>query len=244
MTKDISGFIESTKFPNVDPWMNNVIYVFANGIPEDCYSYCKEECNTETDDVRQYLSEFVRIRLKKLAVNEYHLWINGRIPYITPRELQLWRLRQFVQYIWFWNLPEDEDLAMIFNATKRKASNLINDFIARFRKTLLFPIALRRLYNLLMSEPEREELSHYKKPDVLGDAFLVINQRYVDDCNMLIYEIRTRLTKNYPITDSFLYDKDEKLMWVDKAVLNIIRTNDDIMKEIFDNYPEPSKENE
>ena len=93
-------------------------------------------------------------------------------------------------------------------------------------------------------EPDREDVSHRKKVNVIGDVFVVLNIRYVDDCNMLVNEIRSRVPDTYHISDSFLLNKDEKLMWVDKAVLDIVKNNKKIMKEIFDNYPEPSKENE
>jgi hypothetical protein len=104
------------------------------------------------------LRSFVEERLGGLADYEYRNWVNGQEPFVTPRELQLWRLKIYVQYIWFWNLPEDEDLAMIFNLTKRRAANLAADFFARFRKTIIYPVALRRLYALTnTSEPELEK---------------------------------------------------------------------------------------
>lgn len=252
MDVNLDAFIESTKLPEPAPWMNNVAYVFVNGIPEDCYMYCKlptqkvKKKNGKAGDIfqREMLAEFVCNRLQMLAEREYKLWINGRMPYITPRELQLWRLRQFVQYIWFWNLPDDEDLAMIFNETKRKASNLINDFIARFRKTLLFPAALRRLYRLLLNDPKKTRIPHEKKPDMIGNVYHIVNRRYLDDCNMFIHECRMRISHHTPIADAYFYDRDSQLIWVDTTIISLLKNNDEVLQDILDAYQEPEQEHE
>src|SRR5262245_16334669 len=124
--------------------MTNVVSLFVLGIPKQHYVDCGIQGDAlKTDDsaekVRETLNAFVRERLTALATFEYTSWINGRTPFVTPRELQLWRLLQFVKYIWFWDLPENEILATIFNATRRRAANLASDFEARFRKTILYP---------------------------------------------------------------------------------------------------------
>jgi len=245
MDNEIDSISESTKLPQNRPWMDNVIRILINGIPEDCYELCQDivpENNLQENS--QYLKEFVQERLLTLAEREYKLWINGRMPYITPRELQLWRLRQFVQYIWFWNLPDDNDLAMIFNTTKRKASNLINDFIARFRKTLLFPVSIRRLYKVLEDEPVMEDKPHREKPNVIGNIYELINRRYLDDCNMLINEIRIRLPNNQPISDSYFHNKEILQIWVEQSVVKLIKDNNDIIRDIFNTYPMPEQDNE
>ncbi|MBN2545208.1 MAG: hypothetical protein JXB50_05375 [Spirochaetes bacterium] len=243
MDLSLESILESTNLPESKPWMNNVIYVFINGIPDDCHQHCIAK--GENNEIKKEdLAKFVRERLQVLAEREYKLWINGRMPYITPRELQLWRLRQFVQYIWFWNLPDDNDLAMIFNETKRKASNLINDFIARFRKTLLFPIALRRLYVILKNEPMKKEIPHKDKSNVNGNIYSIINKRYIHDCNMLIHELRIRLESNQALSDSYFYDPDINQIWVDSSVVEIVCNHDKIIKDIFKTYPKPEPEQE
>jgi len=245
MENSLDSFLNSTTLPEIKPWMDNVVYIFINGIPKDCYKYCSasKQGKVQTNQ-REELANFVRERLKFLAEREYKLWINGRMPYITPRELQLWRLRQFVQYIWFWNLPEDTDLAMIFNETKRKASNLINDFIARFRKTLLFPISLRRLHKILNDHPIRIDIPHKEKQYVLGQIYHVVNKRYLDDCNMLIHELRIRIDPKTSISDSYFFYRDINQIWVDDVVINIIKNNEKIIEQIFDVYPYPEQEHE
>lgn len=248
MNSNLDVFLESTKPPENKPWMDNVVFVFINGIPADCYKYCSnsdKEIKEGDDNIkREHLAGFVRERLQILAEREYKLWINGRMPYITPRELQLWRLRQFVQYIWYWNLPDDNDLAMIFNETKRKASNLINDFIARFRKTLLFPVALLRLYRILTDDPDKKNVPHKNWGNAVGNVYSVINRRYLDDCNMLIHELRIRVSPGKPLLDSYFYHRDILQIWVDSSVIDILVNDKPVVDDIFNTYPQPEQEHE
>ena len=74
----------------------------------------------------EFLNKFVRQKVTRIAQYEHHNWLDGRMPFVTYRELQIWRLRQYVEFIWDWHIPDDEVLASIFNITKRKATNLIN----------------------------------------------------------------------------------------------------------------------
>jgi len=100
--------------------MNTVVNVFIHGIPKDSYSQCIEEplpSPPSREDEHRGLDKFIRGRLNQIARYEYCTWINGQIPFVTPRDLELWRLRQFVEFLWFWNLPDDDDLALIFNST-------------------------------------------------------------------------------------------------------------------------------
>src|SRR5262249_14520987 len=155
-------------------------------------------------------------------------WINGQQPFVTPRELQLWRLRNYVQYIWFWSLPDDDDLAMIFNLTQRKAANLAADFIARFRKTLIYPVALRRLYYLLNnSEPENPDgkpIPH-PKADADGNIYRIPSSRFITVAQYLVEDIRTQLPAKR-MANPYLWDKEEYRMWIDLEMLDVVQTND------------------
>jgi hypothetical protein len=168
-------------------YMHNVLLTFANNIPDDCHPYCvssKHQAYNGAllgETLQAFLRDFVEERLGKLADLEYRGWINGQQPFVTPRELQIWRLRQFVQFVWFWNLPDDDDLAMIFNLTKRRAANLTSDFIARFRKTVIYPVALRRLYHLVnTSQPVFDKPQKHPKHNANGFIYKVPARRLVD----------------------------------------------------------------
>lgn len=119
------------KSPEVPPFLENVLMVFANWIPEDARENLTVSTEPKTYPVdasetvkRNFRLRFVRERLEVIARLEYGLWLNGRLPFITPRELLLWRLRQYVEHIWAFELPEDKDLALIFNTTKLRASHV------------------------------------------------------------------------------------------------------------------------
>jgi hypothetical protein len=232
--------------PEIPQLMDNVIRTFVRGIPGECYQYCKLVGHEDIDITKmledernKHLGKFVRERLMHLAKFEYVLWINGRLPFVTHRELHLWRLLQFVMFIWCWNLPDDDDVSRIFNLTKRQASSLVNDFIARFRKTLLFPVVLRRLYCLLRATPWMDDVDHPKKKWT-GALFRITSKRYIEDTNTLIDEFRDRINGGPPLPDAYLYDRDENIMWIAYEVLKIVRDNDKIRVELFRMYPLPA----
>jgi hypothetical protein len=219
----------------IPQWMQNVIQTFVRGIPQEERSLClngnKPFPKTKSDaEQLAHLKEFVETRLKRLAEYEYKMWMNGRLPFISPREIQIWRLRQFVEIIWLWNLPDDEDIAMIFNTTKQKAANLANDFIARFRKTVLFPVALRRLFALLTSKPIEKEV---EKNNFIGSYFRVPSNRYIDDTNLLIAELRQRTRKVLASASSDV--RDPSIMWVSNSVLELVAESGlrDAVEEIY-----------
>ena len=227
--------------PSDGKFIDNVLTAFANGIPASSYASCalrdKKAPPDGSDAVRQaHLVKFVRERLEDLARLEYLLWINGQLPFISPRELMLWRLQQFARYIWAWQLPDDDDLAMIFNLTKRQAGNLVSDFMARFRKTALFPVAIRRVYDVLQGTPELTGVE-VKTQNAIGSVFRVPSRRYIDDTNALISEIRLRRPTRV-IRDAIRYERDDQSMWVSDEVLTHI-SDAGLRSEIFAMYPMP-----
>ena len=226
-------------------YMHNVLLTFANAIPENCHEYClsaKHPAYTASvsgDARQQYLRDYVEERLGQLADQEYRGWINGQQPFVTPRELQIWRLRQFVQYIWFWNLPDDEDLAMIFNLTKRRAANLASDFIARFRKTIIYPVALRRLYHLInTTNPVKPEPEQHPKNPARGFIYQVPTRRLIDAAQSLVEDIRTEIPK-LRMASPFVWDKDLNLVWIDIVTKDVMKTNDALRKRLYEMYKIP-----
>lgn len=226
--------------PKVDlpKWMQNVIQTFVRGIPSESRARCSNgtkafpQNKSEAEQLR-HLGEFVENQLTELAVYEYKMWMNGRLPFISPREIQIWRLRQFVELIWFWSLPDDEDIAMIFNTTKQKAANLANDFIARFRKTVLFPIALRRLFDLLTNDPIEKDIA---KNAIMGSHFQVPFRRYLDDTNLFIAELRQR--RRRVLAPASLDPRDPNVMWVSETVIDLV-SDPKLREEIEEVYPIP-----
>lgn len=226
------------------PYMHNVLGTFANAIPRECYPYCtttkysnitKAMIGNEED--KSWLLEYVEERLGKLADYEYRDWINGQQPFITPRELQLWRLRMYVQYIWYWNLPDDEDLAMIFNLTKRRASNLASDFVARFRKTVIYPVALRRLY-ALVAKAAPLRIEKHPKGAAQGGLYKVRSVRLVNAAQYLVEDLRSQLpTKR--MANPYLWDKEQYLMWVDSVMIDVMKTNNRLRELLYNMYQIP-----
>ena len=188
-------------------------------------------------ELQNYLLEYVEERLRNLANHEYKSWINGQQPFVTPRELQLWRLTMFVKYIWFWSLPDDDDLAMIFNLTKRRASNLAADFIARFRKTIIYPVAIRRLYHLINTTvPEKNE--KHPKTGNDGSIYSIPNRRMRNTAQYLVDDIRIQLP-NRRMDTPYLTNEDISRMWIDDVTVDIIKTNDTLRDQLFDMYKIP-----
>lgn len=232
--------------PEVPPVMTNVVGVFIQGIPSDSYLDCGIEMTESqagklpTGKIREKLADFVRARLTLLAGLEYASWINGQIPFVTSRELQLWRLLQFVRFIWFWDLPDDEILAMIFNATRRRASSLASDFEARFRKTILYPVALRRLYEMFSTEPISSNESHPRHESWDGCLYRVYSDRYLSYVTTLIEDLRE--LKEQPLLDATWWDKDERVIWIPMEVREIALKEEDLREKLFDMYDLPGED--
>lgn len=232
--------------PNVPLMLENVTLAFINNIPEDAKHNCKLESgqdfpkNGDQVAARRHLIKFVRERLERIAHLEYNLWLNGRLPFITPRELLVWRLRQYVEHIWAFQLPDDEDLAMIFNTTKLRAGHLSADFVARFRKALLFPITIRRLYKILRGKDPIhsvvEKDVEYKK--AYGWTFKIPSNRYIQDTNSLIEEYRLRV--NGFLRDAELLYPEDNIMWVSERVVELA-SDDQIKEELLKLYEIPGK---
>ena len=222
------------------PYMDNVLPAFVNSIPVATHASCKLENGTkypagDANANQQHLASFVRERLATLARREYVQWINGQLPFISPRELRLWRLSQFAQHIWGWQLPDDDDLAMIFNLTKRQANNLAADFSARFRKTALFPTAIRRVYAILRDKPVLKDVELRR---AIGNVFKIPSRRYIDDTNALINELDLRKPDRTVLRPAVRHEQNDQFMWVNDGVLKLI-TDDKIRDLIFSLYPLP-----
>jgi hypothetical protein len=232
--------------PPIPPLLDNVIHVFLNNIPKDALPYCALESGklfpTGADEftARHHLMDFVHERLERIARLEYVLWLNGRLPFITPRELLVWRLRQYVEHIWAFQLPDDDDLGMIFNTTRMRAAHLSADFVARFRKALLFPVALRRLYRILREEDENFPVvdREYEFKKAYGSNYKIPSSRYVQDANALIEEYRLR--ENSYLRDAELISKEDNIMWVNERVIELAH-DDLIMQELLELYRIPGE---
>lgn len=224
--------------------MNNVLATFVNAIPEGCYPFCESTKHSSITPAmtakmpRPWLMEFVEERLGLLANYEYREWINGQQPFITFRELQLWRLKLYVQYIWFWNLPDDEDLAMIFNLTKRRAASLATDFNARFRKTAIYPVALRRLYDSIISTTPARRNERNAKGTAKGDVYKMPSARLVNTAQYLVDDLAIEVpTKRMAIP--YLWDKEQYWMWVDEVMIDVMKTNKAVEQKLYNMYPIP-----
>jgi len=175
------------KLPDIRPIYENVISVFIKNVPDEAAIFYvldsgeKYPSKKNAVDRRKFLQTFIKESIDRIAKYEYSRWLNGRLPFITPKELLLWRLRQYVKYIWAYDLPDDEDIALIFNTTKTRASFLAADFTARFRKSLLFPVAIRRLYRILLQQDPNYKLfeENYEYRKGYGKIFRVPSRRYV-----------------------------------------------------------------
>lgn len=225
--------------PTNAKYMENVLTAFVNAIPSTSYANCKLRDGTAIPSgderaKRVHLSKFVSERLEDLARFEHVQWINGQLPFISPREIRLWRMQQFANYLWAWQLPDDDDLAMIFNLTRRQASNLVSDFAARFRKTALFPVAIRRAYEILQGTPFRKDVE-LKGQKAIGKVFRVPSRRYIENTNALISEFRLR-HQGRLLRDAVRYEHDDQHIWVSQEVLQLI-ADGKLRREIFDLYP-------
>ncbi len=232
------------KVPTDIIYMHNVLLTFVNAIPADCYVHCTSDKHAtaealENENTRQtFLRNYVEERLGKLAEYEYRAWVNGHTPFVTPRELQIWRLRQFVQYIWYWNLPDDEDLAMIFNLTKRRATGLASDFIARFRKTVIYPVAMRRLYALInMKTPVLEDQPDPKNR-AKGAVYTVSSRRLVDAAQNLVDDIHTE-KPSLIMAPPYVFDEELNRMWIDNVTVDVMKTDEKLRRHLYEMYKIP-----
>lgn len=238
---DYEAYFE-VKIPSDLVYMPNVLVTFARAIPAECHAYCtsRKFPNTNKGERQAILQAYVEERLGSLADYEYRAWINGQQPFVTPRELQLWRLRNYVQYIWYWNLADDEDLAMIFNLTARKAANLASDFIARFRKTIIYPVALRRLYHLINTvEPEQAGEKHSKGLPASGSIYRIPSARFVVAAQYLVDDIRLQLPAKR-MASPYLWDREVHRMWIDTVSVDVIKTDKVLQKLFYDMYKIPA----
>jgi hypothetical protein len=224
--------------------MHNVLATFVNAIPAGCYPFCESAKHSKITPTmiaktpQAWLMDFVEERLGQLANYEYREWINGQQPFITFRELQLWRLKLYVQYIWFWNLPDDEDLAMIFNLTKRRAGSLATDFNARFRKTAIYPVALRRLYDSIISATPARRNERNAKGTAKGDVYKIPSARLVNTAQYLVDDLAIEVpTKRMAIP--YLWDKEQYWMWVDEVMIDVMKTNKAVQQKLYSMYPIP-----
>jgi hypothetical protein len=231
--------------PTDQVYMHNVLQTFVHAIPKYCYQYCdsglhqgKDIISLPDDRVHVALRAYVEERLGKLADYEYRSWMNGQQPFVTPRELQIWRLRLYVQYIWFWNLPDDDDLALIFNLTKRRAANLTADFVARFRKTIVYPVALRRLYALINLDTPVKTGAKHPKGFAIGEVFRIPTSRFVDAAYFLVEDIRTHIP-NLLMTVPYLWDREKYLMWMDNETIKVMKSNEELRLRFYSMYKIP-----
>ncbi|MGH9764872.1 MAG: hypothetical protein ACREDR_08800 [Blastocatellia bacterium] len=226
-------------------YMHNVLWTFADAVPPECRQYCTSAKHPQVDveslseeKLKVYLLDYVEERLGQLADYEYREWINGFQPFVTPRELQLWRLKIYVQYIWFWSLPDEDDLAMIFNLTKRRAENLASDFIARFRKTIIYPVALRRLYALINTTQPEPKVQKHPKLHADGNIYRVPSKRLVSAAGYLVDDLRAQLpTKR--MANPYLWDKEQYRMWIDLVTVDAMKTNEEVRVRLYDMYKIP-----
>lgn len=74
----------------------------------------------------------ISTNLFRISQNEYELWLNNKMFFSRLRDLHLWRLSQFMQEIWNFNVPTQESIAFIFQVTLASARSLIKDYKAQY----------------------------------------------------------------------------------------------------------------
>jgi hypothetical protein len=212
----------------------------AKAIPLDVRKSCRLPGGAAYTDFKsepdrqKFLDEFVRWKLDWLACFEYRVWLNGRMPFVSARELQIWRLRQLAEHLWDWDLPDDEVLALVFNLTPRQASAMVSSFYAKFRKIYVFPRIVRRLFDLVSgnSTPPPQQI---REGGIDGTVFQVPSRRYVDEMNVLIAELRERQPRAvFPAAQ--IFRKNRQLMWVSEDVVLALK-DPTTQAEILALYP-------
>jgi len=232
--------------PNKPVLLAQVISLFIKGISEKSKTKCECLINSKNQSYpedkaenikEEFLNEFVKQKIITISNYEYHMWLDGKMPFITFRELQIWRLRQFVEFIWDWNIPEDELIATIFNITSRKASNLINDFQARFGKIYILPRTLIRIIDIFSKAPslERDQIIPLYGTEIIGNVWVIDNYRIMNDVNIMINELRY-ITGNMKLAPAIKYQKTDRYMWVSKEVVKEFK-RENILEKLKQMHP-------
>jgi len=212
--------------PEPGEYLRQVILLFVGAIPGDAREKSKLEDGTpfpkdkDLAEQQDFLMDFVRAKLDRISRYENISWLNGQLPFVSPREIQIWRMRQFAEFIWDWNLPDDDDVAVIFNLTKRQATNLIGDFHAKFRKVYVYPRILRILLNLRLEKNKKELEKEVEVGEAVGRLYQIPSKRYVTELNTVIGEIRDMPSqKGRFLRLATIYKRNDQLMWVSEEVV-------------------------
>ena len=211
-------------------YLESVLSIFADHILSEDYENCVVydgggnmtpfPKDAERTQQRDHLRRYVDGRLRRVAMFEYSQWVNGRMPFVTVRDLQLWRLLQFCQYIWKWNLPEEEHIATIFNLTRRRASSLVSDFVARFRKLYLYPLIIRSLFRFL-----RENYNPNVKPEdhfnLKGRRFRVTEGRYIEEMGAILKDptVREKIGGGHIV---YPFAEDDRLFFIREETIKAL----------------------
>ncbi len=231
-----------------EPWpvpvlphhLKQVLEAMAGAIPVDFAKKCRWDDETpypgrgDQRAKKEHLKTYAGQKLDRIALYEYRLWLNGLMPFVSPREVQLWRLRQFAQYIWDWEIPDDDVLAVSFNLTTRQAKGLVLTFYASFRKTFIFPKILRRIIALF----EKVDYKKARVPvkDINGVVVEVPSRRYVDETNIVIDELRDLAPAKRVYYPAQTHLKNRQLMWVSRRVCQDLK-EPEIIEQLKENHP-------
>lgn len=233
-----AGSQGANAFPSIPDYLSPVVTLLAGAIPQDTKSKCFLEDGTQfpsndKDEVQQeFLLSFVREKLDRIARYEYRHWLNGRMPFVSPRQLQLWRLRQFAEFILDWDLPDDEVLAVVFNLTSRQAGSLVSDFYAKFRKLYVFPRVLQRLFTLLDGKAQIPQTDYQ---GVTGRVYKIPSKRYLDEMNAVINELRESHKREIIMSAAF-FRRNHQLMWIPEHVIKILSAKT-VRETLISRYP-------
>lgn len=216
-----------------------VIDRMAHAIPLDFILRCRLDDGSaypSTPGVQQqtFRRQYVRQELDRIAIHEYRSWLNGDLPYISPRELHLWRLRQMAERLWDWELPDDEVIAVGYNLTPRKATGLISNFYALFGKSFVYPKMLVRLLAVVHGVRNRV-VAIEKDGDIDGRVVPIPSRRYVDMVNILLDDLR-EITPRTLFFPAKLWRRNRELMWVADHLLEMF-DNEEIIGELKARYP-------
>ncbi|MCP3415731.1 hypothetical protein NLM16_16655 [Bradyrhizobium brasilense] len=243
--------------PNLLPgdidYLESVLSIFADHILTEDYENCvvydgaggKTPFPDGADRTQQrdHLRRYVDGRLRRIAMFEYSQWINGRMPFVTVRDLQLWRLHQFCQYIWKWNLPEEEHIATIFNLTRRRANSLVSDFVARFRKLYLYPLIIRSLFRFLRKnynpDVKPEESFNHK-----GRRFRVTEGRHIEEMDAILKDptVREKIGGDHIV---FTFPEDDRMFFLrEETIKALLDDKIGVEAELSKLYKLPSEQNQ
>ena len=237
MAKQPNPPSQGAVLPSIPDYLSPVLTLLAAAIPREVRPNCLLEDGTQfpvngKDEIQQaFLLTFVREKLDRVARYEYRHWLNGRMPFVSPRQLQLWRLRQFAEFILDWDLPDDEVLAVVFNLTSRQAGSLVSDFYAKFRKLYVFPRILRRLFALLDDKPQIPQTQYQ---GVIGRVYKIPSKRYLEEMNAVINDLRESHRREILVSAVF-FRRNQQLMWLAERVIEIMsdKTTRDILTQLY-----------